>query len=194
MNRIEPVMPEIDFAVDPLADLDERMAYLKASGERVVPVHWKGEIGWLVLRYDDVIKLLPDEKKIPAAPEYIRNWDTQGPTLLKLSGQNHKINREIVSKPFSAGQIRAAIESMLVPIANRVIDDIGDRREIDLIETFSHRYPFLVIAQILGIPVDNEQEQELRELVSDVVQGAQGDIETRRQIALDARARLNAYL
>ena len=198
MTIVEPLMPEVDFAADPMNDLEERLATLGANGRRIAPIKWKGETAWVVLRYEDVLKGMSDDDYIPAFPEYRRNWDTQGAQPLKDHGDQHRASRTLLEQPFKIGKVRTMVEDMLVPLADRLIDDFGDRREVDLIKHYSRRYTFLVMSILLGIPVDADNEERLVTLVYALLQG--GHIvgadtpEARRNASLAVVAELNDYL
>jgi cytochrome P450 len=155
----EPVLPEIDFALDDLPDFHERMAELRDAGHRVVPVTYLGEIAWIVLRYDDVAAAYSDSVKLPAAPAYQRHsMPVQGKTLLCMEGDEHRVNRLLVAKAFQPGEIRRLSESLLLPLANELLDELSGPAEIDLVAAYTHRYPFTVITRLLGLPLDDHDQ------------------------------------
>jgi len=194
--NVQPLMPEVDFAADPMYDLEARLATLMEDGKRIAPIKWKGETAWVVLRYKDVFDGLSDDEKIPAAPEYLRNWDTQGAQPLKDRGAHHRVTHTLLESPFKIGKVRAMVEKMLVPLADRLIDEFGDGREVDLIKDYTRRYTFLVMSTLLGVSVDDEER--LLQLVYALLQG--GSIvgadtpENRRRAALVAVAEMNEFL
>lgn len=196
----EVMMPEVDWAADPMNDLEDRLAILSADGRRIAPVKWKGEKAWVVLQYKDVSTLIADEVNIPAAPEYRRNWDTQGAQPLKLMGAEHRASRTVLEQPFKIGEVRRRTESLLIPLADQLINEFGDRREVDLVAEYSRRYTFMVMAEILGIPVasDREEETKLINLVYALLQGGhivgEDTPENRRKASLEAVRQMNEYL
>lgn len=194
----EPLMPGVDFAADPVHDLEEMLAEIGKDGRRIAPIKWKGETAWVVLRYEDVFRLAGDEVNLPAYPEYRRNWDTQGAQPLKDFGEDHKASRKLLEQPFKPREVRDMIESRLVPLADRLIDDFGAQRQVNLVIDYSRRYTFLVMSMLLGIPVDPANEERLIELVYALLQGGHivGDDtpENRRKASLAAVAELNDYL
>jgi len=155
---IAPLYPEIDFAVDEVPDFHARMARLRDAGHRVVPLRYLGELAWAILRYDDVAAAYADDEYLPAAPAYRRHSEpVQGRTLLAMEGNEHRVNRLLVSKSFHPPAIRKLAERLLLPLANEIVDTLEPGREFDLVEHYTHRYPFSVITRMLGIPVDDHE-------------------------------------
>lgn len=147
------VLPEINFGIDPLPDLYDHIARLRADDVRVAPVNYIGGIAWLVIDYDDVSRAYANEAEMPAAPAYRRHSvPSQGVTLLAMEGEKHRINRALVSSSFQPGAIRRLIEPVLVPLANRLIDRLAAKTETDLIADYARPYPFAVISAMVGIP------------------------------------------
>ena len=188
MGNVSPIMPEVDFGTDPLEDLYERIATLRARGDRVVPVRYIGETAWLVLRHDDVTRTFADEKRLPAAAAYEKTgMPAMGRILMAMRGEQHRVNRALAGGALLPGAIRRATEKLLVPVANALIDAFGDRRELDLVESYTQRYPFNVISGLLGVPVADEAR----------INGWLGRLirlQWDREAALTARAELDAYL
>ncbi|MDB5394192.1 MAG: cytochrome [Rhodospirillales bacterium] len=188
MGTVAPVMPEVDFGADPLEDLYERIATLRGQGSRVVPVRYIGEIAWLVLRYDDVTRTFADEKRLPAAAAYERTgMPAMGRILMAMRGDQHRVNRALAGGALLPGAIRRATERLLVPVANLLIDAFGDRRELDLVESYTRRYPFNIISRLLGVPI--EDEARIIGWLGRLIR-----LQWDRESALQARAELDAYL
>ncbi len=154
---IEHRFPDVDFGIDPLPDFHARMAELIEAGERVVPVRFLGQTGWIILRHDDVTAVYRNESGLPAGPAYRRHSEpAQGKTLLCMEGDEHRVNRLLVSGAFHPGAVRRHIESLLVPLANELIDGLAGQTPLDLVQAYTHRYPFKVITGMLGVPVEDE--------------------------------------
>ncbi|MGI9286070.1 MAG: hypothetical protein ACR2P1_11830, partial [Pseudomonadales bacterium] len=93
--------PEIDFSLAPLPDLHTRLNALRDAGERVVTVNYNGEPAWLVLRYEDVAQIYTDEENLPGSAAYKRHSEpVMGRMMLAMDGDEHRINRLLVSKAF----------------------------------------------------------------------------------------------
>jgi len=152
----------VDFAVDPVPDFHARMAALRDAGHRVVPVRYLNDTAWVILRHDDVMAAYCNEEALPAAAAYLRHSaPAQGRTLLCMTGDEHRINRLLVSGTFRPSSVRRHVETLLVPLANEMIDEIADHGRsgsIDLVNCYTRRYPFRVITRLLGIPVTDEPQ------------------------------------
>ncbi|MEQ9394203.1 cytochrome P450 [Haliea sp.] len=150
------LMPGTDFAYDELPDLHQRLDELRALGP-VVPVTYHGQTVWLITRYQELKQAFADEEHFASKAAYtVHSEPSMGKTLQTMSGQQHRVNRTLVSKPFFPRQIRDAVEALIAPIADELLDRLNDREEVDLVQAFTRPYPFTVIARMLGIPVNDE--------------------------------------
>jgi cytochrome P450 len=150
------LMPDTDFAYDELPDLHERLDKLRALGP-VVPVTYHGQTTWLITRYQELKQAFADEEHFASKAAYtVHSEPSMGKTLQTMSGQQHRVNRALVSKPFFPKQIRDAVEAVIAPIADELLDRLNDCAEVDLVAAFTRPYPFSVIARMLGIPVHDE--------------------------------------
>ena len=155
---VVPIMPEVDFGVDPIPDFYQRTAALQAEGRRVVPVRFNGGVAWLILKHDDLTAAYSDEEGLPAAPAYERHTvPIEGRTLLAMTGEEHRIHRMLVSSAFQPTAIRRLAERTLVPVANSLIDAFQGQQQVDLATAFARVYPFSVISQMLTIPIADEK-------------------------------------
>jgi cytochrome P450 len=154
---VELACEGVDFGVDPLPDFHQRMAALRESGHRVVPVCYLGQTAWLVLRHAEVAALYRSEAEVPAAPAYRRHSEpAQGRTLLCMEGDEHRVNRLLVSGAFHPNAVREAVTAVLEPLAHELVDSLSNATGADLVAAFCHRYPFKVITHLLGVPVADE--------------------------------------
>jgi len=149
-------MMDVDFAVDTLPDLDQRLSELRATGERIVPVRWSGERAWMVLNYRDVYAVMGDDEGIPARTEYVKSTPTLGHTPLKFKGKEHLESRAVLAAPFKPAEVRARVESLLRPLADELITGFAGRGEVNLVGEYARRYTFRVMSGLLGAPIDDE--------------------------------------
>ena len=154
-----PVLPQINFGTDPLPDFHHYIEQLRGEGHSVVPVRYINDIAWLLIDYIDVRNAYADEEHMPSAAAYKRHSvPSQGITLQAMEGEEHRINRALVSPVFRPEQIRERVATQLSPIANQLIDGFGDARTIDLVPAFTRAFPYKVISEMVGIPENLQHE------------------------------------
>jgi cytochrome P450 PksS len=128
-----------------------------------------GQTAVLVTRYDDVVSVLRDERfckdrvnaltpgqlrKQPWMPSFFKPLlhnmlDTDRPNHTRLKG--------LVQKAFTPQRVlelRGRIESL----ADELLESIGERHRFDLIGDFALPLPSTVIAEMLGVPVEDRHK------------------------------------
>jgi cytochrome P450 len=122
----EPVahtLPDVDFGTDELPNFHALMDQLRATGRRVFPVRYIGGTAWLLLRHGDVYRAFRDSEHFPSSASYTRiAMPTMGRTIQCIEGEEHRIKRALVSSAFTPAAVRAAVERLLRPLANQLID------------------------------------------------------------------------
>jgi len=119
---------------------------------------------WFVSRYDDVVALLLDPERFVRDPtlalgpdelalhdkgaDVFRFVDTH---MLNREGDEHRRLRGLVSRTFTPRMVER-LRPRIQEIADTLLDAVGPRREMDLVEEFAFPLPITVIAELLGIP------------------------------------------
>ena len=136
---------------------------------RDAPVYWSDAWGcWLLTRYDDITWTLQDYQTFTSLgrltasmelPEPL--WEKVEPLvrhysqgLINVDPPDHSRMRKLVHLAFTPRAIRkmrAAIEA----IVERLIDEQIERGHMDVIWDFSYPLPVTVIAEMMGIPVED---------------------------------------
>ena len=156
MNWSNPVFPEIDFARDEVPDLHVRLTQLREMG-RFVPVLFHDRVACLITRYDDVFAAFLDEATFPAAAAHREHTEpVLGRTMSTMMGDEHKANRALVSHAFRPAVIRKAVEPLLEPLANELVDRFVALGHAELMEDFARPLAFRVITRFMGIPIEDE--------------------------------------
>ena len=116
--------------------------------------------GWmedshLVTHYDDVVAGLRDSETFSARGN-ARGIDIViGRTILEMEGADHLRHRRILTPFFSPRALREDAEENIEATAHELIDRfVGDGRA-NLVPQFTFTYPLRVIAQIIGVPIDD---------------------------------------
>lgn len=125
---------------------------------------------WFVTRYDDVVTVLLDDKRFVVDPSFaltrdelealqaanpIPNDERINTNLLAMDGADHRRVRQLVTKAFTpkmVEQLRPRIQA----IADELLDAVEERGAMDLVDDFAFPLPITVIAELLGIPVEDQ--------------------------------------
>lgn len=125
---------------------------------------------WFVSRFEDVEALLKDDRhfsldfrqaieadKIPNLRREDKMMDMVNHHLLTKDGEDHRRLRALVSKAFTPQRI-SAMRPRIQAIADQLIDQIQDQGHMDLVESYAFPLPITVIAELLGIPVEDRNQ------------------------------------
>jgi len=131
-----------------------------------IPVRGKA---WYVTRYDDVLALVKDERfvkdtpNVPAGAQALRpNWMPPfmrpiAQNMLSLDGDDHTRLRGLVHKAFTPRLIDE-MRGWIEVLSNQLLDDVAEKGSMDLIEDYALPIPTTVIAQMLGVPVEDRHK------------------------------------
>jgi cytochrome P450 len=124
---------------------------------------------WFVTRYDDVVTLLTDNERFVLDPALaltpaeleahaaeIAADERVSENLLAKDGEDHRRLRRLVTKAFTprmVEQLRPRIQA----IADDLIDAVEGQGSMELVNDFAFPLPITVIAELLGIPVEDRE-------------------------------------
>ena len=115
---------------------------------------------WFVTRFPDALDLYKNTSAVsdPATAEHFNHGGEGGPfyALLKemmlfLEAEQHALVRRLVVKAFTPKSIER-VRPITQEYANRLLSELGDRREMDVVTEFAYELPLRVIAHLLGVP------------------------------------------
>jgi cytochrome P450 len=149
---------EVDVILDDLPDVAAKLHEMRARK----PALWArgfGQPALLLLSHELVNAAFRDEETFPSA-EFYGNivTDVLGRNLQCMKGEEHRINRALVSPAFRQRLMPTLVPPLLEPIAHELIDRVVDKGEADLVADFTSRYPFIVITRLLGLPRHSEAD------------------------------------
>ena len=116
---------------------------------------------WAFPRYRDVNIILRDWKRFsndgrkartPASMTTIPDPGTR--SLLSLDPPEHRRLRSLVSKAFTPRAVNA-LEPHIRRLMHALLDKVGNLSGFDLMETVAKPLPLIVIAEMLGVPVED---------------------------------------
>lgn len=132
------------------------------------PVFFSPEVNaWCVTRYDDVSAVIRDTARfssaetfprpqgLPAAADKVITnlWD-EAPMVTFLDPPEHTRVRAAMTGGFTPRAV-AGYEPLIRSIVVGVIDELGGRREFDLVADYAERIPISVILSVMGIPTED---------------------------------------
>jgi len=155
-----------------------------------------------VFRYDDCQALLRDDSTWSNDFRSVRFEgmdpelpDPGPPSMLGLDGESHHRLRSLVNKAFTP-RIVKRLEGRMVEIAEELVDEAVSQGEVDLVQALTYPLPVAIIAEMIGIPRE-DQEQFKRwsdEAVSILGAGFFGGIDAARlRRQADLQAEMHAY-
>lgn len=156
------VPSELDFDVDVILDDLPDVAGKLHEMRSHKPAVWAkgfGQPALLLLSHELVNAAFRDEDSLPSAAFYENVvTDVMGRNLQCMRGDEHRINRALVSPAFRQRLMPALVPPLLEPVAHELIDRFVDSGRADLVADFTSRYPFIVICRLLGLPRTSEAD------------------------------------
>jgi cytochrome P450 len=148
---------DIDFLLDDLPDVAGTLRELRPRG--YVWGRAFGEPTLVLLSHELVQGAFMAEDLFPAAAFYgLVVTDVLGRNLQCMEGEEHRLNRALVSPAFRQRLMPGLVEPLLEPVAHELLDRVEAAGEADLVADFTKRYPFIIINRMLGLPVHSEEE------------------------------------
>ncbi|GAB6930486.1 cytochrome P450 [Paenibacillus sp. JCM 10914] len=118
-----------------------------------------GRYGWLISNYDDAVAALKDGRftKNVAKAYGEQHASVFSTNMLFADPPDHKRLRGLVQKGFTPQRIEG-MRDHIQDIANRLLDDIGSRNTMNLIDEYAFKLPIIVISEILGVPLEDQDK------------------------------------
>jgi cytochrome P450 len=162
--------PQVDlFSPDFKANPYPAYAHLRSTA----PIHRvtlpDGRAMWLVTRYEDVAAVFKDKRfvkdwrnavtpeqlaQIPPIPDVMKPLSRN---MLDTDPPDHERLRALVSKAFTPRLIEL-MRPRVQAIADSLLDAVEDKGEMDLIDDYAFPLPITVIAELLGVPVEDRNK------------------------------------
>jgi cytochrome P450 len=153
---------ENNFVVDfetvhyPGIELHQTIDNLRSHGP-VVPINFMGAPSWLILDHSHVKQGFRDNFLFPPDTPYkIGIEPVIGETFQSMEGERHRIFRKLATPTFQPRSIEKLDGDLLAEVANELIHEFINNETADLVTAFNQRYPFVLIARLLGIPKEEE--------------------------------------
>jgi cytochrome P450 len=149
---------DYNYADPNLIDYQGRLAHLRDT-KGVARLRLGTNTGYMLLRFNDVKNGFMDNKRFSKSLALRpATFPVIGPNLMGYDGEEHRIKRSLVSGAFWPRAIRNAIEPLLRPVAEALVEEIAPLGSTDLMTSFAKRYPLRIITRMLGIPREDEDQ------------------------------------
>ena len=117
---------------------------------------------WIFGRYPDVAAILPDWQRFSSDGRKAKRPGKRtvipdpgaAPSMLSLDPPDHRRLRGLVSKAFTPRAVNA-LEPHIRSLMHGLLDGIDDLSGFDLMEAVARPLPVIVIAEMLGVPVED---------------------------------------
>ena len=123
---------------------------------------------WGVFRYTDVHSILADYKTFSSGPQKLdspslssseANKNTtaaafQRPSLLQSDPPYHRILRGVIASAFTP-MIIAKLEPHIENVAHETLNQVIEKGRMDLIDDLAYPLPVTIIAELLGVPIED---------------------------------------
>ncbi|MFJ3716570.1 cytochrome P450 [Streptomyces sp. NPDC090057] len=163
---------------------------------RRTPVARQEDGSYVVSTYREIADLLHD----PHLSSDVRNLNhpmpaTEGsatPAFINMDPPEHDRLRRMAMRHFGPPHTPGLVTGLdpdLSAIVGGLIDDFGDKEEIDVVDDFAYPFPVMVICRLLGVP--REDEPRFRLWVNDIIDAIAYDPKTdaKEQLENGVRAR-----
>jgi len=121
------------------------------------PAYWhEGNQLWAVTRYQDLVH-------VSTHPELFCNGEGYRPgmgpdaSLISTDPPRHTEMRRLINKGFTPRMV-AQMEDHVRDIVTRTLDAVAPRGECDFVEDVAVPLPMLVIAELLGLPLEDSKQ------------------------------------
>jgi cytochrome P450 family 142 subfamily A polypeptide 1 len=159
------------------------------------PVHWDERNNlWVISKYEDV-SYVERQPQLFCSGQGIRpkGGGAGNLSIVSLDDPEHARQRRLVSRGFTPSRINQMFDHVR-ELARGLVDSVAARGECDFVEDIAKPLPLIVIAELLGLPV--EDRLQLGEWSDTMMsaEGAEDDSDPRLQRAATAWAAYVTYL
>lgn len=149
---------DIDRWTLPGMALHQEMDRLRAQGP-VVPVTFMGAPSWLVTRHAELEQVFKDTEAFPPQLSYKAGIEPViGETFQTMEEERNRFYRKLATPSFRPRMVDRLDSTLLADVAHELIDGFVADGCADLVKQFTERYPYIIIARVLGIPRDEEDK------------------------------------
>jgi cytochrome P450 len=112
---------------------------------------------WILLRRQDILNAFKDTSRF--STRALRNG-TLDKNLIGLEGEAHARLRRVYNMFFTPRALSRYQDQIVAPTIARVVDRLGGRDSVDLIDDFAVKVPTEAIGELFGLPHEHFRENE----------------------------------
>ena len=135
-----------------------------------------GQFAWIVTTFKEASKVLSDSRFVTNSFAQTESFDAElaphqkiiSRNLLSVNPSDHRRLRRLIQKAFTKRMIEK-LRGRIEDIANQLLDQVEDKGKMDLIEDFAFPLPIIVICEMLGVPI--EDQDKFREWSNVIMEG-----------------------
>ncbi|WP_413379053.1 cytochrome P450 family protein [Paenibacillus taichungensis] len=121
-----------------------------------------GDFGWIITQYEDAVEVLKDNR---FSKDVVKRYgpDQQNifvHNMLFSDPPDHRRLRGLVQKAFTPRLIEG-MRSHIQDIADDLLDNLDSQDKMNLIDEFAFPLPIIVISEILGVPLEDQDKFRL---------------------------------
>ena len=152
---------ETDFALDemPGEEMHRTLREYREQAE-VRPTRFMGLPAFVITGHEALTLAFMDNETFPPHRMYQAAFEGAiGESFISMEDpERHRLYRKLATPAFRSRAVSRYEREDLAAIAHELIDRLAGLKTFDLVETFTARFPYLVISRLLGLPRDREDE------------------------------------
>ena len=135
-----------------------------------------GHLAWIITKYKEAVEILNDSRFVTNFPDNNQTGEPKLPphqeiisrNLLSVNPSDHRRLRRLVQKAFTPRMVER-LRGRIEEITNQLLDRVQHKGEMNLIEDFAFPLPIIVICEMLGVPI--EDQDKFREWSDVIMEG-----------------------
>jgi cytochrome P450 len=147
---------------------------------------------WNVFRYDDAFRILNDHVGFSSQARGEAQRSAL-PSIVGMDVPRHRQLRSLINQAFTPRTVEQ-LAPRITEICHQLVDRVVGQGEMDLMQDFAYPLPIAIIAELLGIPV--EEQATFRRWSETLITGPRTDEKRGRSYAAEREENLrelNAY-
>ena len=110
---------------------------------------------WTLFDYQSVFHAFRDDELFSSSFYDQSIGLVMGPTILAMPGKKHDAHRSLIAHAFRASALQRWGPSVISPICDKLVDEIKNHGQADLVKSITFEFPTRVTATLLGLPEED---------------------------------------